>query len=135
MLPIIGESLCDKCTGLCCRYITIEIDKPRSKRQKDDVRWYLLHEGVTLIVEKSRWHVKFPTKCRELQDDNSCGIYHDRPETCREYSTANCDYHSEYEDWEQDYIEIESVEKYDEYLESKKKKKPKTKARARIAKV
>lgn len=127
-LPILSESLCQKCIALCCRYITVEIDKPTTKRQKDDVRWYLLHEGITIIIEKSRWHVKFPTKCTALQDDNSCGIYENRPATCREYSTDNCDYHSVFGDWEQDYIEIETVEEFDAYLESRKRKTNQTKA-------
>jgi Fe-S-cluster containining protein len=27
-----------------------------------------------------------------LLPDNRCGIYHTRPEICREYSTDNCEY-------------------------------------------
>lgn len=121
-LPILPQNLCERCVALCCRYVTVEIDKPRTKRQKDDVRWYLLHEGVTVIIEKSRWHVKFPSKCVALQEDNSCGIYDNRPMTCRDYTTDNCDYHSEYEGWERDYIEIETLAEFDQYLESKKRK-------------
>jgi uncharacterized protein len=124
------ESICDKCPAICCHYITIEIDKPSGKRQHDDVRWYLLHEGITLLIEKGRYMIKAPTPCRELTPENRCGIYEKRPKTCRDYSTDNCDYHSEFGDWETEYVELESPEAYDAYRESKKRKKKLKKKKA-----
>lgn len=124
MLPI-QESLCDRCASLCCKYITLEIDKPATKRQHDDVRWYLLHEGITLLIEKGRWLIKVPTRCAALNEDGLCSIYENRPKTCREYSTENCDYYTEYENWDTDYAEIESPEDYDKYLQSRKRKNSK----------
>ncbi len=121
MLPI-QPTLCDRCTALCCQYITVEIDKPTTKRQHDDVRWYLLHEGITILIEKGRWLIKFPTRCRELTENGQCSIYETRPKTCREYSTENCDYYTAYENWDTDYIEINTPEEYEKYLESRKRK-------------
>ncbi len=129
MLPILTDSLCDRCIALCCKYITIEIDKPRTKREKDDVRWYLLHEGVTLLVDKDRWMVKCPTRCSALSDDDKCTIYDNRPQTCREYDTKNCDFYTAYEGWETEYIEIETVEAFEKYLNSKKKKRASSKTK------
>lgn len=122
-LPVLNESVCNRCTGLCCTYVTVEIDKPRSKRAKDDCRWYLLHAGVTIIVEDGNWHVKFPSRCDMLNDDNTCKIYEDRPKTCRDYANDNCDYYSEYEGWERNYIELESADDLVNYFESRKRKK------------
>jgi Fe-S-cluster containining protein len=126
-----NDTLCDRCMALCCHYITIEIDKPTSKRRKDDVRWYLLHEGITLLISQGRWLIKVPTRCSELTDECRCGIYEDRPIMCNEYTTENCDYFTEYEGWEADYLEIETVAEYEHYLESRKRKRtsPKTSAR------
>ncbi len=124
MLPIVNESLCDRCTGLCCHYITVEIDKPRTRRNHDDIRWYLLHEGITLLIAQGRWLVKLPTRCRALAADCRCGIYESRPETCREYSTDNCDYFTAYEGWDMDYVEIETPEDYEKYLAARKRKRP-----------
>lgn len=117
------ENLCDRCTAICCKYITLEIDKPTTKRNHDDIRWYLLHEGITLLIEKGRWLIKVPTVCAALDEKGRCTIYETRPQTCREYSTENCDYHTEYENWETEYIEVETPEEYDQYLENKKRKK------------
>ncbi|MFB3786588.1 MAG: YkgJ family cysteine cluster protein [bacterium] len=124
MLPIMNESLCGRCTGLCCHYITVEIDKPRTQRNHDDIRWYLLHEGITLLISQDRWLVKLPTRCQALSNDFRCGIYETRPETCREYSTDNCDYFTAYEGWGIDYVEIETPEEYEKYLAARKRKRP-----------
>jgi Fe-S-cluster containining protein len=86
--------LCEHCTGLCCRYIALPIDKPESKKDFDDVRWYLLHGGVTIFVEDGEWYINIETTCRHLQPDNRCGIYETRPKVCRDYSTDNCEYHA-----------------------------------------
>ncbi len=108
------DSLCSKCGAICCHYITVEIDKPTNKRARDDIRWYLLHEGVTLLIEEDRWLVKFPTRCRDLAKDGSCSIYENRPITCQEYSSDNCDYHTEYEGWETNHIELDTPEAFEE---------------------
>jgi Fe-S-cluster containining protein len=121
-LPILNDSLCARCTALCCNYVTIEIDKPRTKRQKDDIRWYLLHEGVTLLIEKRRWLLKFDTRCAALGPQNECTIYDRRPEVCRGYTTDNCDYHTAYENWDTDYQEIVTLAEYEQFLESRKRK-------------
>ncbi len=123
-LPTIDpDHLCARCMALCCRYVTIEIDKPTTKRDKDDVRWYLLHEGITLLIEDGRWMVKFPSRCSALTEDNTCSIYENRPQTCREYTTENCDYYTAYEGWDTKYTEIETPEEYDKYLQSRSRKK------------
>ncbi len=124
MSTIPNGSLCNRCLALCCQYITIEIDKPNTKRRKDDVRWYLLHEGITLLISDGRWLIKVPTVCTALNnEDSSCSIYDDRPQTCREYTTENCDYFTAYEGWETDYVEIETPEEFEKYLESRKRKR------------
>ncbi len=118
-----NDTLCSRCMALCCHYITIEIDKPTSKRRKDDVRWYLLHEGITLLVTSDRWLIKVPTRCTELNEDYTCNIYENRPLTCREYTTENCDYYTAYENWDRDYVEIETPEEFEKFLESRKRKR------------
>ncbi len=85
--------LCDKCSALCCRYFALPIDNPDCKKDFDNIRWYLVHENVVVFVEKKQWYIGIMNRCKNLQDDNRCGIYHTRPQICRSYSTDNCDYH------------------------------------------
>ena len=88
-----GECLCDQCAALCCRYFALPIDNPTTRKDFDNVRWYLLHENVTIFVEKSQWYLGVAARCKKLQSDNRCGIYLTRPSVCRAYSTDNCDWH------------------------------------------
>jgi Fe-S-cluster containining protein len=106
-----GNVLCEHCTAVCCRYIALPIDKPRTRRDFDDLRWYLMHENISIFVEQGDWYIQFYTRCRNLQADNRCGIYPTRPEICREYQAGDCDYCGGdygYEHWFTDAAQIEA---------------------------
>lgn len=105
------QCLCDFCDAKCCRYFALPIDKPSCKQDFDYLRWYLLHDGSSVFVEKGTWYLMVHSQCRHLRDDRRCGIYETRPDICREYSTNDCEYE---EDWVYDqYFELpEQVEEY-----------------------
>ncbi len=104
--------LCEHCTALCCRYIALPIDTPRKRSDFDDIRWYLLHEGVSVFIEDGDWYICITTTCRHLQPDHRCGIYETRPRICRDYSTEGCDYHSGDYGWEQHFTCPEHLDEY-----------------------
>ncbi|MCA8982800.1 MAG: YkgJ family cysteine cluster protein [Planctomycetaceae bacterium] len=87
-----GECLCDYCTAKCCRYFALPIDTPGSRADLDSIRWYLLHEDVSIFVESETWYLMVHTRCGKLREDHLCGIYETRPQICRDYSTDNCEY-------------------------------------------
>ncbi|MBI1827004.1 MAG: YkgJ family cysteine cluster protein [Planctomycetes bacterium] len=87
-----GCILCEHCTAACCRYVAVPLDKPRRPKDYDDVRWYLMHDGITVFIEDGDWYIQFQTKCRNLQLDHRCGIYTERPVICRDYEPGECDY-------------------------------------------
>jgi len=109
-------NLCTKCVALCCRYFALEIDRPKTVRQYDDIRWYLMHENIIVYIEKKRWYLGILNKCKHLQDDHRCGVYENRPQICREYSTENCDYHGGEYDFQ---ILFTSAEQFRGYAEKK----------------
>lgn len=77
---------CAECDALCCRYLATEIDAPRTKRDIDDVRWYLLHRGVSVFLDaEERWFLAFESPCRELGPAGRCRRYAERPRLCREH--------------------------------------------------
>ncbi|MFO0982534.1 MAG: YkgJ family cysteine cluster protein [Planctomycetota bacterium] len=82
---------CGSCTALCCRYFALEIDKPTSERDFDDLRWYLLHEKVSIFVDDGTWFLNIEQQCKALGPDNLCTIYEQRPSICREYKNDHCD--------------------------------------------
>ncbi len=109
-----GEVLCEYCTGKCCRYFALPIETPTSFKDFEYIRWYLLHQRATIFTEDEDWYLLVHTTCKHLLDDNRCGIYHTRPQICREYSTDNCEYE---DDWTYDRY-FETPEQIGEYLEA-----------------
>ena len=85
---------CKKCGALCCRHIALEIDKPKSKRDFDQIRWYLLHENIEIFIDHDNgWYLKFPTNCTKLSG-TICSVYARRPDICRDYPEKDfeCEY-------------------------------------------
>ncbi len=109
---------CTRCDGRCCRYIATELDRPRGKRDYDNIRWFLLHRNVSVYVDRDRqWFIEFQTPCRELQPDNRCGRYAARPRICRNHNTG--DEACERYDPEPYRICFHNVHQFEAYLEQR----------------
>ena len=111
------KSLCDKCTGLCCRYMALPIETPEDREDYDDIRWYLCHENVAVFVEDGEWYINVKNKCKYIaEDDYRCLIYDKRPKICRGYKHNDC----ELTDGEYDYeLHFTSAEQMAEYIKIK----------------
>jgi uncharacterized protein len=109
-----GEVLCDHCTARCCRYFALPIDTPSSYEDYQYIRWYLLHGQATVFVDDAVWYLMVHTDCKHLGADHRCGIYHTRPQICRDYTTDNCEYE---DDWVYDQY-FETPEQIEEYMEA-----------------
>jgi Fe-S-cluster containining protein len=97
---------------MCCRYLALPIETPEDREDFDDIRWYLLHEGVSVFVEDGEWYLYVAADCRHLQPDYRCGIYATRPRICRKYTTENCDYHSGDYGWDLHFTCPEHLDEY-----------------------
>ncbi len=104
--------LCAHCTAMCCRYIALPIDEPETEKDFDDIRWYLLHDGISVFVEDGDWYLGVQTVCRHLQADHRCGVYETRPQICRDYTTDNCDYHSGDYNWQHHFAVPQHLDEY-----------------------
>lgn len=125
-LPVLSNlgSLCEQCVALCCRYYAFAIDPPKTKRDFEDIRWFMLHEDTLIFVEEGEWFIQVNRKCRALLPDNRCGIYENRPAICREYTTEACDFHGDEYDYDELFTEPEQIERYArEYLAKQRKRK------------
>ena len=109
-----GEVLCNHCGAKCCRYFALPIDKPTEWQDFDYIRWYLLHERAAVFTEEDCWYLLVQNRCKHLRDDHLCGIYETRPQICRDYTTANCEYD---DDWVYDHY-WETPEQIEEYAEA-----------------
>ncbi|WP_146462178.1 YkgJ family cysteine cluster protein [Rubripirellula tenax] len=109
-----AANLCEHCTAKCCHYFALGIDEPEVRRDYDFMRWYLLHDRATLFVEDTTWYLLVHTTCKHLRDDYMCGIYETRPQICRDYTTAECEFE---DDWCYEKY-FESPEQIDEYADA-----------------
>jgi uncharacterized protein len=83
----------NKCKGcdLCCRYVVIEIDKPKTEEDFDEIVWFLVHKNVRVFIDNDNsWNLQFDSACEKLKG-GKCSIYDKRPSICRKYSTESCE--------------------------------------------
>jgi Fe-S-cluster containining protein len=127
------KNLCEKCTGLCCRYFALPLENPEDKEDYDDIRWYLCHENITVFVEDDEWYINIQNKCRYLSEkDYKCQIYEKRPRICREYTTKDCDFVEGEYDYDLHFTTPEQMEEYikikfDNNQKKNRRKRKKTK--------
>ena len=122
---------CTKCQGLCCRYLGVPIETPETPGDFDDVRWYLLHKGTEVYVDKGDWYLNVKNSCKHLKPDNSCGIYHTRPRICRQYSVEDCEITSGDYEHEHHFYDTQQLEAYAREYLRKKRRQAQLKARRR----
>lgn len=109
-----SENLCEHCTAKCCHYFALAIDEPGNRRDFDFMRWYLLHDRASVFVDDETWYLLVHTTCKHLREDHLCGIYETRPQICRDYTTAECEFE---DDWCYEKY-FESAEQIDEYADA-----------------
>ena len=86
------SSPCRKCDHLCCNYITVKIPAPRTIHDFDGLLWQVSHENVAALRDSKGWYLIIYNKCSHLTRSGRCRIYENRPITCRDHSTADCEH-------------------------------------------
>ncbi len=124
---------CQKCGAKCCRYFCFEIDEPDDYDEFEDVRWYLLHEGVTVHIDDGDWYISIDNPCKMLADDSRCMGYDNRPLICRKYDSGGCDYTSGDYGYDEHFLTADQLDAYArKTLGAKEYDKVKAKARAKL---
>ncbi len=82
---------CEECKSKCCKYIAIETDAPDCLDDWDQIKWLLMHEGVSVYLDnEGDWIIEVITKCKNLGPDNNCKIYDIRPDLCQNHEINSC---------------------------------------------
>ncbi|UCE62140.1 MAG: YkgJ family cysteine cluster protein [Phycisphaerales bacterium] len=115
-----GSILCEHCAAACCRYVAIPLDKPENARDYSDMRWYLMHENISVFLEDGDWYIQFQTRCKNLASDNRCKAYETRPHICREYEAGECDYSGGNHGYDEYFTHAKQVDAYYEKKTGKK---------------
>jgi len=137
-----SAALCEECSGLCCRYLALQIDTPQDWDDYDDIRWYLSHTQTQVFVEDGDWYLNVLNPCIYLGPEHRCLNYEKRPKICRTYKTDDCELTSGDYGYElhftsdkqmEEYMKIKFGPKVFERYDAKKrtKAKPKSKRKTR----
>lgn len=106
------KNQCEECGGQCCRYFALPLDKPRTREDFDDIRWYLTHKGISVFVEDGAWYISMKNECRHLTGTNQCAIYERRPLICRRYKKVECDFVEGEYDYELHFVNDKEMDEY-----------------------
>ncbi len=111
------DNNCARCTrSLCCRYITVSVDTPRSMRDYDTLLWMVSHRGVRIYRDCDGWAVQSMNSCEHVLPGGGCGIYETRPMICREHSNEDCEF---VRPDDESILEFTSYDQLDEYCRKK----------------
>ncbi|MCP4127548.1 MAG: YkgJ family cysteine cluster protein [Gammaproteobacteria bacterium] len=93
------DNKCFRCPGTkCCSYTTEALGvAPRSKADFDHLLWQISHQGMEIYKDEGEWYLMFHGSCEHIQADGACGIYEIRPQICRDYENAWCEYDAQAE--------------------------------------
>ena len=128
--------LCQECGAKCCKYFCFEIDTPDSYDELDDVRWYLAHEGISVhLDEDGDWYISIMHRCKNLDANERCTDYENRPLICRKYDPEDCDYTAGEYCYQEEFHTPEQFEAYArKTLGNKHIENARDKARAKLEK-
>lgn len=88
-----SQKTCKECGARCCKYFAFEIDKPTSYQEFENIRWYLAHKDVTVHIDvEGDWYIAISNRCNNLDRNNRCKDYKNRPLICRTYNVGSCDF-------------------------------------------
>jgi hypothetical protein len=94
------EHKCSRChNSKCCTYVTEALGvAPRSKADFEHLLWQVSHHGVSIYKDEDGWFLLIEGRCEHLQPDGACAIYTERPQICRDYDNAWCEFDAPAED-------------------------------------
>jgi len=127
--------VCKECGGKCCQYFCFQIDEPTEFDEFDDIRWFLLHENITVHIDEGDWYISIANRCQALGEDGRCEIYEKRPLICRRYSMDECDFTGGDYGYDEHFQKPEDIVTYAKKVLGKKAyKRARDKAYAKAAK-
>jgi len=128
------NSHCVKCNARCCRYFAVPLGVPADREDLDTARWYLLHEGACIFIDRDgEWWLRVENRCLMLEDGAPrgarssrttrprCRDYKGRPLVCRRFSPKSCDYTLGRWDYAHLFRSAEELNRYVRGLRRKKK--------------
>jgi Fe-S-cluster containining protein len=77
---------CTECGAKCCKFFSIPLSVYVSELDPDPERYFSLHENLRVVNTRYGKEIIVYSRCRELKEDNSCDIYGNHPELCKNFT-------------------------------------------------
>ena len=77
---------CRECGAKCCKFISISLNEFPSELDRNPERYFNLHKHMRVVETRYGKEIVISTRCSALREDNTCSIYEDRPEFCRNFT-------------------------------------------------
>lgn len=104
---------CFECNQECCDNVIVEIDKPETLEDWEEVKWQVAHKNVRIILDNCNdWCIEFLTKCKYKGEDGRCTIYKDRPKKCSKHDPEACIVNGDGEYYKVILDDLHNVERY-----------------------
>lgn len=108
------DKTCFECNQECCKSVIIEMDKPETREDWEDIKWQVAHKNVQVILDnEDAWCIEFLTECDEMDENGRCKIYDKRPDMCRNHSSQRCAVNGEGSYYE---VILKSIKDVEDYL-------------------
>lgn len=108
---------CSDCPALCCHDLSVNILKPTTNKDVEDLMWQLNYDTVGVYIRNKRWHQLVKGRCEFLDKNDLCTIYKDRFDICREHKPPHCE---RYDDWYD--VLFTKPHELEEYIKAEKKR-------------
>ena len=115
---------CVGCPALCCKDLAINILKPRTRQEIEELKWQLQFDTVRVFIANKRWHMLVQGRCVYLSPNNLCTIYEDRPDKCRRHNPPHCERYGEFYD-----VMLETPDDLEAHLAREKRRRAARRAR------
>jgi Fe-S-cluster containining protein len=113
-----SSSKCQDCSADCCHDLSFMITRPRTKNEKEMLKWHLHFDTVKVFIRNRRWYALIKGKCIYLGKGNKCTIYNKRSDICRGHMPPECEHYGKWYD-----KMISTPVELDKYLNGKTKTK------------
>lgn len=80
---------CRECGAQCCKFISISLGEFPEELDSNPERYFNLHENIRVVETRYGKEIVIYSPCRALREDNTCSIYADRPDMCRNFNERN----------------------------------------------
>jgi Fe-S-cluster containining protein len=85
---------CRECGAKCCKFLSISLGDFPAELDCSPERYFALHEHIRIVETRFGKEAVIDSRCSALREDDTCSIYGDRPDLCRNFNKRTARFYS-----------------------------------------